>query len=148
MSEDIKAQESNLRTHPAWMRIAGAIGGLFGLLTIREGGAVLFGNEAARLAAGDYVPFVVWFNFLAGFAYLVAGVGLWLRRRWAVAVAFGIAAATLVAFAALGVHAATGGAFEKRTVFAMTLRAVVWLAIAALGRRVLEGPGRKSRRGG
>lgn len=148
MCEDIKAQESNLRTHPAWMRIAGAIGGLFGLLTIREGGAVLFGNEAARLAAGDYVPFVVWFNFLAGFAYLVAGVGLWLRRRWAVAVAFGIAAATLVAFAALGVHAATGGAFEKRTVFAMTLRAVVWLAIAALGRRVLEGPGRKSRRGG
>lgn len=50
-----------------------------------------------------------------------------------------IAVATLVAFAGFGVHAATGGAFEKRTVFAMTLRVVVWLAIAALGRRALAG---------
>lgn len=148
MSEDLKARESNSGMRPAWMRIVGAIGGVFGLLTIREGGAVLFGGDAARLAAGDYVPFVVWFNFLAGFVYLVAGVGYWLRRRWAVAVAFGIAAATLVAFAAFGVHAATGGAFEKRTVFAMTLRVVVWLAIAALGRRALAGPGRKSARVG
>ena len=38
---------------------------------------------AARQAAGHYVPFVLWFNFLAGFAYIVAGVGLWMRRRWA-----------------------------------------------------------------
>ena len=55
----------------------------FGLLTIREGGSILFGTEASRLAAGDYVPFVLWFNFIAGFAYLIAGVGLWLQRRWA-----------------------------------------------------------------
>tara|TARA_R110002110_G_scaffold239506_1_gene455438 strand:- start:59 stop:493 length:435 start_codon:yes stop_codon:yes gene_type:complete len=34
-------------------------------------------------SAGHYGPFVVWFNFLAGFAYVVAGFGLWFRRRWA-----------------------------------------------------------------
>ncbi len=51
----------------------------FGLLTIKEGGTILFGGEAARAAAGNYVPFVLWFNFLAGFAYVVAGIGLWLQ---------------------------------------------------------------------
>jgi len=139
MSDDVKPQESRLRMHPSWIRIAAAIAGLFGLLTIREGGAVLFGGEAVRLAAGDYVPFVVWFNFLAGFVYLVAGFGLWLRQPWAVGVAFGIAVATLVAFGAFGVYVATGGAFELRTVFAMTLRVVAWFAIAAVGRRALAG---------
>ena len=49
---------------------------VFGLLTIKEGGTVLFGDEAARTAAGNYVPFVLWFNFVSGFAYIIAGVGL------------------------------------------------------------------------
>ena len=48
----------------------------FGLLTIREGGSILFGSGASRAAAGNYVPFVLWFNFVAGFAYILAGVGL------------------------------------------------------------------------
>ena len=56
----------------------------FGLLTIKEGGTILFGNDVAHAAAGNYVPFVLWFNFLAGFAYVVAGAGLWLSQRWAV----------------------------------------------------------------
>ncbi len=76
----------------------------FGPLTIREGGAILFGGEAARAAAGNYVPFVLWFNFLAGFAYVIAGAGLWLWFRWAVWLAVGIAAATALAFAAFGSH--------------------------------------------
>ena len=58
-----------------WMISLIAVG--FGLLTIKSGGAILFGNDAARDAAGNYVPFVLWFNFLAGFAYVIAGAGLW-----------------------------------------------------------------------
>ena len=77
---------------------------IFGLLTIKEGGAVLFGDEAARAAAGNYVPFVLWFNFVAGFAYVVAGAGLWLQQNWAVWLAVAIAAATALTFAAFSVH--------------------------------------------
>jgi len=104
----------------------------FGLLTIKEGGTILFGDEAARTAAGNYVPFVLWFNFVAGFAYVVAGAGLWLQQRWAVWLAIAIAAATALTFAAFGVHVFFGGAYELRTVIAMSLRTLVWGAIASV----------------
>lgn len=123
------------RTRPAWAAVAALVALAFGALTVFSGGRVLFGVEAARLAAGNYVPFVLWFNFLAGFAYIAAGFGLWLWRRWATWLALGIAALTLVVFAAFGLHVAAGGAFELRTVLAMTLRAAFWAAIAALALR-------------
>lgn len=108
----------------------------FGVLTIKEGGSVLFGGTAARIIAGDYVPFVLWFNFMAGFAYVVAGIGLWLQRGWAVWLAITIAVATLVTFAAFGLHMYCGGAYEQRTVVAMSLRSLVWITISAIGWRV------------
>ena len=113
------------------LRIAAAVAVAFGLLTIMEGGSVLFGSEAARLAAGHYVPFVLWFNFLAGFVYVVAGAGLWARRRWAVWLALSVAVGTAVVFAAFGILILLGGAFELRTVAAMSLRTTVWAVIFA-----------------
>jgi hypothetical protein len=83
----------------------------------------------------SYVPFVLWFNFLAGFAYVIAGVGLWMRRRWAAWMAVAIAVATALVFLAFGVHVALGGAWERRTVIAMTLRTLVWVGIAAMAWR-------------
>ncbi len=115
-----------------WIRGAAVIGTLFGLMTIREGGAVLFFDGPAREAAGNYVPFVLWFNFLAGFAYVLAGIGLWRRRRWATWAAFGIAAATLFVFAVFIWHVLNGGAYEFRTVIAMSLRSTIWVFIAAI----------------
>lgn len=109
----------------------------FGLLTIKEGGTVLFGSEAARAAAGNYLPAVVWFNFLAGFAYVIAGVGLWLQRPAAAWLALAIATATAFMFTVFGGHVYIGGAYEKRTVVAMTLRTVVWAVIAAIAWRGL-----------
>lgn len=103
----------------------------FGLLTIKEGGSVLFVDGTARAAAGDYVPFVLWFNFVAGFAYVVAGIGLWTRRRWAALLAAAISVATAYTFVVFAVHVHYGGAYEPRTVIAMGLRTIVWTTIAA-----------------
>jgi uncharacterized membrane protein (DUF2068 family) len=80
---------------------------------------------------------VLWFNFLAGFAYVVAGAGLWLQRRWAVWLAVAIALATAITFAAFGVHVASGGAYEQRTVIAMSMRTLVWAVIAVIAWRGL-----------
>jgi hypothetical protein len=110
----------------------------FGLLTIKEGGTVIFGDGAARVAAGNYVPFVVWFNFLAGFAYVTAGIGLWLQQRWAIFLAAGIAVATALTFAALGMHIYAGEVYEQRTVFAMSLRTLVWLTITGVAAYALR----------
>jgi len=115
---------------PRWLVPVAVLAAVFGVATIASGGRVLFGDEAVRAAAGHAVPFVLWFNFLAGFAYVGAAVGIALARRWAALLSFGIAAATVLVFAALGVHVLAGGAFEQRTVAAMTLRAGVWAAIA------------------
>ncbi|MEO8546300.1 MAG: hypothetical protein ABI434_22125 [Burkholderiaceae bacterium] len=112
-----------------------AISVVFGLLTIKEGGAVVAGNEAALTAAGNYIPFIVWFNFVAGFAYVAAGVGLWMQRRWAVGLTIAIAVATALVSAALGFMILSGTAFEQRTVFAMGLRTVVWAVIATIAWR-------------
>jgi hypothetical protein len=120
-----------------FLRIVAACAALlFGVATIRAGGSVLFGGDAARRAAGAYVPFVLWFNFVAGFAYLVAGAALWTRRPWAGALAWTIAATTAIVFAALGVHVALGGAYEVRTVAAMALRTAAWTGIALVATRL------------
>ena len=119
--------------HDFWIAAISTVAIGFGLMTIVEGGAVLFGGDAAQAAAGAYVPFVLWFNFLAGFAYVIAGAGLWMRRRWAVKLAIGIAVSTLLVFAAFAVHVVLGGAYLQRTPIAMTLRSVIWIAIARIG---------------
>jgi hypothetical protein len=130
----------NPSTHQRGIRVwaISLVAAVFGLLTVKEGGMILFGDGAARMAAGNYVPFVLWFNFLAGFAYVIAGAGLWLQQRWAVWLAVAIAAATAFTFAAFGVHVYSGGAFEPRTAVAMSLRTLVWVTIAAIAWRGLR----------
>jgi hypothetical protein len=117
------------RTTGVWMISTIAI--LFGLLTLKSGGMVLFIDGPDRVAAGNYVPFVLWFNFLAGFLYLLAGVGLWFQQRWAVWLAGAIFITTLVVFAFFGLHILDDGLYEYRTVIAMSLRSTVWGVIAS-----------------
>lgn len=119
------------------LRIAALVAVAFGIVTVISGGRVLFGPESARVAAGAVVPFVLWFNFLAGFAYVLAGVGLWRRDPRAARLAAAIAAATALAYLAFGLHALTGGAFERRTAVAMAVRTGVWTVIAALACKYL-----------
>lgn len=121
-----------------WLRAAGLVAVLFGALTIKEGGAVLFGDGDARAAAGNYVPFVLWFNFLAGFAYVASGIGLWRRHRWGAWLALAILAGTALVYAAFAVHILVGRDYEMRTVVAMTLRTTVWAAIALIAHRNLR----------
>lgn len=117
-----------------WIRIMSVIAIGFGLLTIKEGGMVLYGNEVARNAAGNFVPFVLWFNFIAGFFYIICGIGLWLHRSWAVWLAIGLATSTALMFGAFGLHIYSGGAYANRTIVAMSLRTTVWIVIALIAR--------------
>ncbi len=129
---DPKSSSGLPSSRPRWA-VAAAIGAvLFGALTLKSGGSVLFFDGAARTAAGNYVPFVLWFNFLAGFAYILAGTGLFLWRGWAVNLSMLIAISTLIVFVAFALSILFGGDYEPRTIGAMTLRSSVWLVIAWL----------------
>ncbi len=116
---------------PRTLAIAAAVAVIFGLLTLVSGGRALFGG----VDMGAVVPFVLWFNFGAGFAYVLAGIGLWRGAGWAPVLSLAIAVATAAVFAAFLWHVGSGGAWEARTMGAMILRTGVWTAIAALALR-------------
>ena len=108
---------------------------IFGLMTIKSGGLVIFVDGADRQAAGNYVPFVLWFNFLAGFVYIIAGIGLLMLKQWAARLSVFIVIATLIIYAVLGLYIIAGGAYEMRTIVAMSIRTLVWAIIAMIAFR-------------
>lgn len=125
----------NSPRRPRWLLPMAALGTLFGIATIIAGGRVIFGSAAARAAEGDYVPFVLWFNFLAGFAYVAAGVALALGQAWGARLALAIAVGSALVFAAFGVHVLLDGPFTRHTVMAMTVRTLIWFVIAVVACR-------------
>lgn len=119
---------------PIALRAFIIFGFIFGIITLYSGGSVLFGPEEARESAGAYMPFIVWFNFLAGGFYILAAIGLWLRKRWGTLLAIAISVSTVFVAAIFAYTIIQGAAFEMRTVGAMVIRASVWagLALASL----------------
>ena len=118
-----------------WMAFAAIV---FGALTVLTGSRALFGSLESRADFGNAVPFVLWFNFLAGFVYIVAGAGLLLCRHWAVYTSLFIAVSTILVFAAFGVHVIGGGAFERRTIGALMIRSSFWIAATIVSMRAMK----------
>tara|TARA_Y100000748_G_scaffold284839_1_gene266926 strand:+ start:294 stop:701 length:408 start_codon:yes stop_codon:yes gene_type:complete len=102
----------------------------FGAMTIKSGGFALFGGIEGKEFAGKYAPFVLWFNFIAGFFYVIAGIGIILRAKWALKISFALAIFTSLIFIAFGVHIFLGSPYEMRTVGAMTVRCLFWFLIS------------------
>jgi uncharacterized membrane protein len=117
-------------TIPPWQKAVGVVAVLFGFLTLFKSGGILFDLEGAKRAAGAYVPFVVQFNFVAGFFYILGGAGIWLGRRGACLLSGLIALATLLAAAAFAFHISQGGSYEVKTVMALVVRAGFWAVVA------------------
>jgi len=114
---------------PLSIWIVTIVGCVFGLASIKSGGSVLFIDGSFRENVGNYIPFIVWFNFLFGFIYVVAGVGLWWQKPWAVWVSLFITITTLIVFSILMNYIVSGELYEPRTVYAMIFRLFVWVLI-------------------
>ena len=102
---------------------------IFGFMTLRSGASTLF-IEETRAAAGDVVMFVLWINFILGFAYIAAGTGIILGKSWAKNLSLTIAGITLITYAAFGINIALGGLYKIKTVKAMAVRSLIWVGIA------------------
>ncbi len=115
---------------PRWIKPTALAALIFGVMTVFSGGSVLFAPAATQAWAGDIVGFVVWFNFLAGFAYIAAAIGLWRGAKWAPLLAALIALSTALIAARFGLVVLSGAAFEMRTVGALGFRFLFWAVIA------------------
>lgn len=102
----------------------------FGVMTIKSGGFALFGGVEGKDFAGRYVPFVLWFNFIAGFFYVISGIGIILKTKWALKSSIALAALTLLVFLTLGIHIFLGNPYETRTIGAMSIRTIFWIFIS------------------
>lgn len=119
-----------LRKSSRFMKSLAVFALVFGLMTIVSGGGVLFGPDTARAQAGAYLPFVVWFNFFAGFVYMFAGVCIWREKALANTLATLIAVSSGLIAVIFAGFVLSGADFEMRTVGALVLRTGVWAAIA------------------
>ena len=114
------------------IKVLAGIAILFGIATLASGGNALLELHGPEKPTAQIIPFVLYFNFAAGFAYIVTGAGLMLKRGWAPVSAMAIAVATIVVFLALGIWIWAGAAYEIRTVVAMSLRTAFWLGVSAV----------------
>ena len=113
----------NLATHPNGVAILAIA---FGAVTVAFGGAVLFGPVAVQAKAGNFIPFVLQFNFIAGLAYMAAGYGILTRRAWAFPLSLAIAVLTLATATAVAIAVLNGSTFEVGTIAALGVRFLVW----------------------
>ena len=103
---------------------------IFGVLTVYSGANALFGSTQAKAAAGNVVLFVLWFNFLGGFGYVLTASGLMLKRQWGVWGAMLLAVLTALVSLAFAMHIFGGAPYEQRTVVAMGIRLGFWSLVA------------------
>ena len=114
----------------AFPYIIAAIVVVFGLLTLFLSGSVIFDLFGIREKEGNYVPLVVWSNFISSILYLVAAYGLFKMKKWSVWLLVVSVFILVAAFIGLKMHINDGGLYEAKTVNAMLFRIGLTVIIA------------------
>lgn len=95
---------------------------IFGAVTLFMSSSVLFDWFGIREKEGNFVPLIVWANWLCGFLYLMAAFALWKNKLWAVKPLIISLIILSVAFIGLFLHITGGGLYETKTLGAMVFR--------------------------
>lgn len=97
----------------------------FGLLTLFLSSSVIFDLFGIREKEGNYVPFIVWANFISSILYLTAAVA-WIKKMKVASTLLGISTVILaLGFIGLLIHVNAGGLHETKTIGAMVFRTVL-----------------------
>lgn len=105
---------------------------VFALLTLFLSSSVLFDWFGIRAKEGNYVPFVVWANFVCSWLYLLAVYGFIKLRRWTYKLLTASALILVLALIVLYFHINGGGLYETKTVGALFFRITLSLVFALL----------------
>ena len=110
--------------------LAAAVLAIFGLATLFASGAILPDLFDVRETQGNYVPFIVFTNFLVSLLYLMAAYGFVKNKFLALSLLLASLVILIVAFAGLWVHIWSGGLYQTKTIGAMAFRIIVTLGFA------------------
>jgi len=110
-------------------KIASILSILVGLLSLLSGMSVLTGIREV-----DYFTLtsLIVYNTIAGIAALIAGIGLWKKKKWAVRLTAIIAGAHLLVLTSVSFGYVQEGPVAIESVYAMVFRVVVWVVIVVL----------------
>jgi len=84
--------------------------------------SVLFDWFGIREKEGNYVPGIVWANFVCGILYLVAAYGIFKNQTWSRFPLTISVIILIIAYIGLFIHINNGGLYETKTVGAMAFR--------------------------
>jgi hypothetical protein len=107
-------------------RLIGIPAIIIGLLSIKEGGSVLLG-----LSTKTY-PVHLWlvqYNVVMGFLSVIAGIGLWMQRKWGSVLTALILLCHGIVFLSLMTLIMLGKTVARTSVMAMLFRTAIWLVI-------------------
>ena len=107
-------------------RTAAVVAVLFGLATLFAGGRVLMGYSDPGYVV--YRPLLI-YNTVMGFAYIAAGVAIWVSRQRGKYAASAIFIFNLAVLLGVVFLYANGGSVAIDSVRAMAFRTSVWLAL-------------------
>lgn len=102
---------------------------IFGSMTVISGGRALF-TETGIATRGNIVPLVLWFNFIAGFFYLMAALSTLKLKACIKKLSIVLAVLNGLVFLYLLNHIYQGGLYENRTLIAMSFRTAFWIFFA------------------
>lgn len=104
----------------------------FALLTLFLSSSVIFDWFGIRAKEGNYVPFVVWTNFIVSWLYLLAAYGFIKLKKWAHKILVAAALILIIALIGLFFHIQNGGLYETKTIGALFFRTSLTLVFALL----------------
>lgn len=111
---------------------------LFALLTLFLSGSVIFDLFGIRAKEGNYVPVVVWANFISSALYLLAAYGIFKMKKWSVWLLAASVFILVAAFIGLKFHINSGGLYEAKTAKAMLFRIGITILIGIASYLILQ----------
>jgi hypothetical protein len=109
---------------------------IFGLLTLFMSSSVIFDLFNIRAKEGNYVPFIVWANFVSSLLYLGVVWGFIKRSAWTTHVLAFVTLLLTISFIGLLIYIYQGGIYETKTLYAMVFRILITIAFTLFSRNI------------
>ena len=103
---------------------------LFTIITLFLSTSILLNLFGIRKHQGNYVPLVIWSNFLCGLLYVVSLIGIFTSKKWSVVPLMVALFILMGAFMGLLIHILDEGLYEDKTITALFLRIILTLFFA------------------